>query len=425
MVAGLTGCGNSGGSSTNNSTSNQTPGKSTTKVTTITVWETEMDDKLGQKFAQEFNASHPNVHVTMQYISEPDTFLQKLTAAISTDSEPDMVIGGDPSWGPQLLQTGKLVDLFGKMGEVDKQIYPGILSAEMYKGHQVGMPYGIGDYSLFYNKKDFSAAGISSPPKTWDQVIQDSIKLSNPAQQKYGFYVPFGNQEWTVYTFEGMLWANGGQFLNSNQTQAAFNSPAGVKALQTWVDLIYKYHAAPTTSFATPGNSDGSPAFASSVVAMLIDGGWDLSTFKQAGVDYGVTLFPKGTATYATNSGIGNLWAFNRGGMREQATLEFMKWFMQPSNLAKIQIDSQDLPIMDAVNNVPAFQQFEASNPDYKVFADNAKYAKARPTLISYPAISAALGEEIDKALHNEESPSDALNNAAQKTDQILKQNHE
>lgn len=428
LVAGCgSGTGNTGGgngsSATGNGSGNNT--SSGGSVTNITIWETELDQTLGQKLASAFNSSHPNIHVTMQYISQPDTFLQKLTAAISTDSEPDMVVGGDPSWGPQLLQTGKLVDLKGKVDSVDSQVTPGILAAEMYKGHQVGMPYGMGDYSLFYNKTDFANAGIKNPPQTWTDVVQDSIKLTNASKQQYGFYVPFGSNEWTVYAFEGMLWANGGQFLNQDQTKAAFNSPAGVQALQTWVDLLYKYHAAPTTSFANASGSDGAPAFASNVAAMVIDGAWAISTFKQAGINYGLTLFPKGTSGYATNSGIGNLWVFNKGSQQEQASLEFLKWFMQPDNLAQIQITSQDLPVVDAVNNVPAFQQFEASNPDYKVFADNAKYAQARPTLVSYPAISAALGAEIDKALHNQESPQAALDKAAQEADQILKQNNE
>jgi len=424
---GTTTSGNTGTSSNGSGSKGSSSNGSSTKgsVTNITVWETELNAKLGQKLADSFNSSHSDVHVTMQYISAPDTFLQKLTAAISTGSEPDMVVGGDPSWGPQLLQTGKLVDLKGKVDTVDNQVNPGILHAEMYKGKQVGMPYGIGDYALFYNKTDFAAAGITNPPTTWDDVVKDAVKLTIPAKQQYGFYVPYGSQEWTVYAFEGMLWANGGAFLNADQTKAAFNSPAGVKALQTWVDLIYKYHAAPKTSFSTPTGSDGAPAFASNVAAMVVDGAWALSTFKQAGIDYGLTLFPKGTSGYATNSGIGNLWVFNKGNAQEQASLEFLKWFMQPTNLAQIQITSQDLPVVDAVNNVPAFQKFESDNPDYKVFAENAKYAKARPTLISYPAISAALGKEIDKALHNQESPAAALNKAAQEADQILKQNNE
>lgn len=427
LVALVAGCGNSsaGNKSTPASNGTTTTGNSSGNVTNITVWETELNQTLGQKLATAFNSSHPNVHVTMQYISQPDTFLQKLTAAISTGSEPDMVVGGDPSWGPQLLQTGKLVDLKGKVDSIDSQITPGILAAEMYKGHQVGMPYGMGDYALFYNKSDFAKAGIQNPPQTWTEVVQDAVKLTNAANQQYGFYVPFGSNEWTVYAFEGMLWANGGEFLNKNQTQAAFNSPAGVKALQTWVDLLYKYHAAPTTSFANASGSDGAPAFASNVAAMVVDGPWAISTFKQAGVKYGLTLFPKGTSGYATNSGIGNLWVFNRGSQNVQASLEFLKWFMKPDNLAQIQITSQNLPVLSAVNNVPAFQQFEANNPDYKVFADNAKYAKARPTLVSYPAISAALGKEIDKALHNQESPQAALDKAAQEANQILKQNNE
>jgi hypothetical protein len=78
---------------------------------------------------------------------------------------------------------------------------------------------GVGDYVLFYNKKDFAKAGISSPPATWTQLESDAIKLSDPAKHHYGIYIPFGTDEWISYDWESLLWAAGYAF-------AMFDFPA-------------------------------------------------------------------------------------------------------------------------------------------------------------------------------------------------------
>ena len=58
------------------------------------------------------------------------------------------------------------------------------------------------------------------------QLEADAIKLSDPAKHRYGIYIPLGSSEWISYEWEALLWANGGQFMNSDNTKVAFDSPA-------------------------------------------------------------------------------------------------------------------------------------------------------------------------------------------------------
>ncbi len=358
------------------------------------------------------------------FATQQDQILNKLSTALAVGQEPTILDGDVPSNGPEELKSGKMVNLT-KWADatVNKWFYSKQIAGCVYKGVEFCLPSGSGDYALFYNKTDFAAAGIKSPPKTWAQVIADGKKLTDPAKNRYGIYIPFGTTEWTVWTFEGMVWANGGHFLNANKTAAAFDSPAGVQALTIWYDCLYKDKIAPLTSFSTPTNSDGEQAFASNLVAMLIDGSWDLTTFDQAHINYGVTYFPA-IKEYATNTGQGSIDVFNTGAAQVKAAETFLEWFLNPKVQAPMEAKVPGAMSNEpAVNNSPIFEKSEA--PYMNVFTGDLKYAHIRPSLISYPEISAALGKQIDLVLYNKETPAQALKIPAQEANQILKKNHE
>lgn len=396
------------------------------KTVTITMWNTSTGPGLValDKVVNEFNRTHPTIHVNNIFITQQDQILNKLSTALSVGQEPTVLVGDVPSNGPQELKSGKLVNLTKWAGAtVDKWLYSKQIGGCVYKGVQFCIPNGAGDYALYYNKTEFAQAGIKTPPKTWAQVMVDGKKLTDPAKNHYGIYIPFGTTEWTVWTFEGMLWSAGGHFLNANKTKAAFDSPAGIQALTVWHNALYKNKVAPLTSFSTPQNSDGEQAFASGLVAMLIDGSWDLNTFDQAHVNYGVTYFPA-IRQYADNTGQGSIDVFNTGASQVTAAETFLQWFLQP----KIQVQ-ENAAVPGSMTNEPAVN----TNPTFvklqhkymNVFFGDLQYAHIRPTLVSYPAISAALGQQIDKVLYNQETPAQALKIAAQQANQILATNHE
>ena len=80
-----------------------------------------------------------------------------------------------------------------------------------------------------------------APPTTWAQVKDQAIFFSNPPN----FYgTEFAGKEEAINgRFYEMLVAEGGEYLDS-KGRPAFNSDAGVRALQWFVDL-YKAKAVP------------------------------------------------------------------------------------------------------------------------------------------------------------------------------------
>ncbi|HLX47984.1 MAG TPA: ABC transporter substrate-binding protein [Streptosporangiaceae bacterium] len=391
------------------------------KTVTITYWTSSSQAQINY-LDSHFNATHSGIKVSGQYIASADDTTAKEVSAIKTGTEPNVVIGQDPSALPLLAQSGKVVNLSQPLASATAGLYPGIRPALFYKGQQLGMALGgVGDYVLFYNKKDFAKAGLSGPPATWTQLESDAVKLSGPAKHHYGIYIPWGTAEWISYEWEGLLWANGGQFLNPAGTKVAFDSPAGVQALTTWVNLVRKDHAAPTTSFAQAGSYDGAPAFASDAVSMIIDGQWAVSEFNTAKVDYGVAPVPAGTSGHsATNIGIGVASVFDHGTTANNAAITFVQWLAQPAQGAYLTAESSGLPSAPAQLNETAVKHEAATQPTYQVFANQLKTGHTRPTVPAYTAISLDLATEINDALTGSVTPAQALAKAATEGNQAI-----
>jgi multiple sugar transport system substrate-binding protein len=95
---------------------------------------------------------------------------------------------------------------------------------------QYGMPFTTSSRTLFYNKKLFAKAGITSPPTTWADVQADAAKIK--AQGDIGFGLPLGPEEAQA---ESLLWflGDGGNYQNA-QGKWTINGTPNVTAF-TWL----------------------------------------------------------------------------------------------------------------------------------------------------------------------------------------------
>ncbi|WP_214414511.1 extracellular solute-binding protein [Sphaerisporangium fuscum] len=388
---------------------------------TFTYWTSGWQPDQIAEIDAAFEKANPGMHAKGQYIASSDQYLPKVIAALKNGTQPTVLLTQNPSDLPIIAQSGKLVPLDGKLTAETDALYPGIKESLFHKGHQLGIALaGVGDIVLFYNKKAFADAGIKNPPETWTELAEDAKKLSDPAKNKYGFYVPLGESEWITFAWTPMLYAEGGSFLNADGTATAFDSAAGVKALTTWTDLL-KSKSAPTTSYAQAGSFDGAPAFASGTVAMIVNGQWAVPTFQKAGVDFGVAAMPKGAAGTSTSMGIGVAALLKTNDAAEKAGLAFLKFLSTPERGAYLAAKNGGLPSDPRQLEQPALKEHIAKDPTYTVFAEAEKTGKVRPITPAYNAISQALWIQINAALKGQKSPADALAKAAQDGDAALK----
>ncbi len=302
------------------------------------------------------------------------------------------------------------------------RLYPGIRSSVFSGGRQLGFPFaGVGNYVLFYNKKDFAAAGIPGPPRTWPELTADAIKLTDRARNHYGIYLPLGASEWSSYVWESLLWSNGGELVSKDGKHAAFDSGAGVRALTSWTDLVQRYRAAPRTSYAQAGSYDGAPAFAGHDVSMIIEGQFALATFRDAKIDFGVAPMPVGTSGRSIGGvGVGVASVFDKGATANRASETFLNWLGLPAQGAYLASANGGLPSSPDQLDEPLVRKQIAGDPTYKTFSDQLRSSRSRPTILAYAALSQALYTQIDAALRGSVTPRAALAKAAKQADRAL-----
>ncbi len=370
----------------------------------------------------QFAAANPGYKANGAYIAQSDEYLPKVIAAVKSGTYPTVLVDQNPSDLPLLEQSGKLLPLNNDLTALTNALYPGIRASLFYRGQQLGMALAEeGDIALFYNKTDFAQAGIKSPPSTWAQLQADAVKLTVPSAKRWGFYVPTGDAEWISYDWEPVLWGDGGTLLNANQSKSAFDSPAGVQALSTWVNLVRSEKAAPTASYQTGGNYDAPSAFVSNAVAMITDGPWLEGDIPKS-LDYGVAPYPAGTKGPSTNIGILVTALFNTTTPQDQAGVAFIKFLSSPKEAAYLAETSGGLPSSPAQLSQPLLKQDEAK-PWYGVFSGEEKFGQVRPITPAYTAVSTALWTAINAAIAGKQTPSQALAAAAKEADQALASN--
>jgi multiple sugar transport system substrate-binding protein len=389
-------------------------------VVNVTVWHgyEDIEGKAMTSAAARFNATHPKIHVTVQNYGNADYALQKVLTAIRGGAYPDIAyLYG--SWAANIARSPTAVDLSSRIKEPGvnwNDFWPAERQAVQVGDKVIGMPALVDNLALVYNKKLFDQAGIPYPTAnwTWDDFRAAAQKLTDPSAKQFGWaYVADGSED-TVWRFDALLWQAGGDILNSDNTKAEFNSPAGVQA----ATLLQQMATVDHSVYLDNGNGNYANLFNSGKIAMLFTGPWDLSSFPD--VDYGVQVLP-GLTNHQTISGPDQWVLFDNGSERTQAAWTFLKWFTSPQQAMIWSTQTGDLPIRASQTQLPGYDAYVKKYPGVSVFVQNeANAVKARPVIANYNEVSQAMGQAIQAVLLGKGQPQDELDQAADQVDQTL-----
>ncbi len=368
---------------------------------------------------EEFNKTHPGIAVELINYNN-DNALAKLTVALQAGEAPDVTYQYGSSM-PQIAAAPGIVDLTQRVQEPGfnwNDFYPGERAAATVDGRVLGIPALVDNLAIVYNKDLFDKAKLSYPTAdwTWADFRAAAKAITDPATKTFGFAFPADASEDSVWHFDAMLWEGGGDILNADNTKAAFDSPAGVTALQTLADMA----VTDKSVYMDFQNANSAPFFNSGKIGMMVTGPWDLPSFPD--VNYGVQImpmFPGGN--HQTIAGPDNWVMFDNGAARTAAAWTFVSWLTAPQQVLQDSLTTGHLPLRQSVTQMPPFSKFATKFPGVDVFVANlANVLKARPVLKAYPRISEAMGQAIIAAMTGEKSPQQALSDAAQQVNGIL-----
>jgi multiple sugar transport system substrate-binding protein len=419
LAAGLlVACGGSSPSSSNSSASYV----NVTSAPTITFWHgyTDVERAATEKFIAQYDAANPGTKVTSVFAGNNDYALQKLLTALAAGKAPDIAYEYGSSMA-NLVASPKVVGLDSLIKATPgfdwNDFYPAERLAATVNDKVMGVPALVDNLALVYNKKLFDAAGVSYPTAdwSWNDFRAAAKKLTDASKQQFGWaYVNDGSED-TVWRFLALLWQAGGDLLTPDNSGAAFDSAAGLRAMT----LLHDMAVTDKSVYLDSGNGNYLNLFNSGKIAMLWTGPWDISSIN-AGVQFGVQILPA-DVTHATIAGPDNYVILDNGQQRVDSAWKFIQWFESPAVHLQYCIATGHLPVRVSETKLPAYKQYLAKFPADEVFVANLQnVTKSRPNIATYPKVSAALGQAVQAVLLGKASPQQALTACAQDVDAIL-----
>jgi multiple sugar transport system substrate-binding protein len=379
----------------------------------LTLWSLDKDTQPAPNLVKEFNDQHNGITIEYRLIQFDDVVTEAMRA-YATGQAPDIIAVDNPEHA-LFSSRGAFLDLTDmiKSSKVIKpeNYFPGPLKSVEWDGKYFGVPKATNTIALYYNKDMFKAKGLdpNKPPQTWDELVEDARKLTDPAKNVYGLaFSAKANEEGT---FQFLPWAQmgGGSYEH-------INADGAVKALEVWKTIMGEKLASPDT--LTRGQWDSTGTFNSGNAAMVISGPWELDRMVQeAKFDWGVTLLPVPKEGAERSSAMGDFnWAIFSTSKHPAEAFKALEYFASQDD--KMFKNFGQLPARSDIS-IPETGQ-PLKDAALKVFLEQLKYAKPRGPHPQWPKISKAIQDAIQAALTGQMSPKDALDQAADKIKAVL-----
>ena len=362
-----------------------------------------------EKMAADFHAANPSIDVKIEVVNW-ESLLQKLQTDISSGTNADLSIIGT-RWLLDFVKDGIAEPLDAGMSPAFKARFIGpFLKPGQIDGKTYGLPVAASARAMFYNKAMLTKAGFPDGPKTWDDVVAAAEKIHADGGNGLGLMAK-GN-EVDVYFYYAM-WTMGGEVLDANQ-KAAFNGPAGVKALTLYKSMLDRGLSQPGPTNYT--REDLQNLFKQGRLGMVMTAPFLINQIAKEAptLEYGIVPVPVGTnpATYAVTDSI-VLFANSKV---KPAAMKWLDFLFTTAPRVAFTKGEGFLPTTIEEAKDPAF----ADNARLKVFVDLLPDARFAPTVTGWADTAKAVTDAVQSVYLGTATPEAALNGAAAKANQYL-----
>jgi multiple sugar transport system substrate-binding protein len=395
-----------------------TPGQ----VTLNTIWMKQAaysDDEV-KAMADAFTAANPNIKVNLEFVQYESLHDKIVTAQVSGSGQYDTVLMDTP-WPAEFADAQIVRDITDKVpADYKTGVFDTAWTAANYKGKTWGIPWINDTKFFFYNQKMLNDAGITTAPKTWDDVITAAKAIKAKGIVQYPLVWSWIQAEAVICDWAELAGVMGGATFIDDQGNATFNQGGGLAALkfmkQTLDDGL--------TNPASLGfkEDDVNNTMQAGQAAMALN--W---TYGNGVMNDPAKSKVAGQIKVAAAPGHGSIsTAGVNGGMSIAVTTKTQ----HPDEALKLALWMASQPMQEKydANTLPMWKA-SFDNPDLtKAAPDLWAAAKvefaglvARPIVPYYTKLSTALQVAIQEALKGTKTPEQALNEVAAKLPDLKK----
>ncbi|MGK7923197.1 MAG: sugar ABC transporter substrate-binding protein [Trichodesmium sp.] len=201
----------------------------------IEFWTIQLQPQFTNYFNQlisDFEADNPGLSV--RWVDVPWSLMEsKIQSAILAKNLPD-IVNLNSSFTYLLTEPNAWLNLDTILSDsIRNQYLPNLWQAGEINGKSFGIPWYARTSIIFYNSQLFQEGGIEEPPRNYSELAEVAKQVKDKTG-KYAFFVSFlpqGGYE-VLDSFVKM-----GVKLVDVDGKAAFNTEAGQKVFDYWVDL--------------------------------------------------------------------------------------------------------------------------------------------------------------------------------------------
>jgi ABC-type glycerol-3-phosphate transport system substrate-binding protein len=244
VTAGILGIATACGSTSSTPATSSSSGSSSAKIGgSVTLW-AEWTAQEQQDFLAALAPFEAETGITVNYQGKGNNMDTALTAAVSGGSPPDVALVPDPGTLDTLAKNGSIKDLTSILGSLTSNYGAAWNTLASYNGKQYGVWFkGANKNTVWYNPALFTAAGITSPPTSWEQLLSDAAQLKAAGTTPFSLCTDVG---WPVAD----MWQN----VYLKTAGAADYNKLATHSLK-WTDPTV------TTAFTTLGQLFSNPSY--------------------------------------------------------------------------------------------------------------------------------------------------------------------
>lgn len=381
---------------------------------TIEIWHWMTDRQEAFEALAAQYEKETNVKVKFELFSPSDAYSQKVVAAAQAHVLPDIYgILDKKSIIASFIKAGYVADLTADFqadnGAWEKSMFEKALASNRFDEGNVdgvkpgiyGVPLDVTNIQMLYNKKLLEKAGISAPPKTFDEFVAniDTLKrLGIPP-----FVSGFG-ELWLADSFASDYAFNilgEEKVMETFQGNVPYTDPDWIKVFEVFATMAQK--GAFIEGIVTKGNKFAEQDFALERAAFAFNGSWCVNVYHEMNpaLEYGVMLPPAVNESKPMRiwGGAGSSFVVNNSSPKKDLAIKFLKW---------LSAKEQQVFLSTETKNLPANKEALASIPE--VLSDFARGMDntTHPTIWKYnedPLVIEAFDKGLQAIIIGEKTP--------------------
>lgn len=279
----------------------------------LEIWGPLDDSMVYAEIINQYKKINPYVGDIKYRKFSQDTYKQELIDALASGQGPDIFMMNN-TWFPYFENKTYPAPLHLVNEQDVKNNFPDVVYSDFVNDSKVyAVPLSVDSLQMYYNTDMFNAAGISSPPKTW-QEFQDNVKKLTIIDS-YGNIVQSGTAMGTainVNRFSDILsmimFQNGaempmkkGELASFDEGSLAYNGSfvqAGEKSLDFYTQFakLVLFDGTTNPYYTWNQKQDNSiEAFAGGSVGMMFNYSWQNAKIKSKNpkLNYSITAVPQ------------------------------------------------------------------------------------------------------------------------------------